>query len=329
MAKKLSFIIPVYNVEAYLPQCLDSILSQCGGDCETILVDDGTQDASNVICDAYSLRYPNVKVIHKPNGGLSSARNAGFELAEGRYVCFVDSDDYIEPGTAEKLLAWIESYDADICFLQASKVYPDGTSESLGECLSAAGLQGKGKTEALDYLSSRPKFPASAWAKLYRRAFLEENGLRFPDDRRLSEDLPYSLNAFLTAETFDVLEFPFYCYRQNRAGSITNSVNAKYYFDTAGFVTETAGNFGAGQTAAGDIQRYALAFAAYEYAILLWEMVLLTGEDREKAMGFLREYRWVLRYGRTGKIKLVNAVVSLLGLKNAAKLLNVYMNSRR
>lgn len=329
MAKKLSFIIPVYNVEAYLPQCLDSILSQCSEDCETILVDDGTQDASNVICDAYSLRYPNVKVLHKPNGGLSSARNAGFELAEGRYVCFVDSDDYIEAGTVQRLLIWIDENDGDICFLQASKVYPDGTSESLGEGLTAAGIQGKDTLEVLNYLSSRPKFPASAWAKLYRRAFLEENGLRFPDDRRLSEDLQYSLNAFFTAKRFDVLDFPFYCYRQNRAGSITNSINARYYFDTALFVTETAQTFGADRKAAGAIQRYALAFAAYEYAILLWEMVLLSGEDREKAMDFLREYRWLMRYGRTGKTKLVNAAVSLLGIRNAAKLLNVYMNSRK
>lgn len=329
MAKKLSFIIPVYNVEAYLPQCLDSILSQCSEDCETILVDDGTKDASNAICDAYSLRYPNVKVIHKPNGGLSSARNAGLGLAEGRYVCFVDSDDYIEPGTVEKLLAWIEENDADICFLQASKVYPDGTSESLGEGLTAAGIRGKDALEVLDYLSSRPKFPASAWAKLYRRAFLEENGLRFPDDRRLSEDLDYSLNAFLTAKRFAVLDFPFYCYRQNRAGSITNSINARYYFDTALFVTETAHRFGADRKAAGTTQQYALSFAAYEYAILLWEMVLLTGEDREKAMDFLRQYRWVLRYGRTGKTRLVSAAVSLLGIRNAAKLLNVYMNSRK
>lgn len=329
MAKKLSFIVPVYNVEAYLPQCLDSILSQCTADCETILVDDGTKDASDVICDEYSRRFSDVKVIHKANGGLSSARNAGMELAEGEYVCFIDSDDYIEAGSVQKLLQWIDANDADICFLQAKKVYPDGSSEPMGESLDPVMIRGQNRMNVLEFLSSRPKFPGSAWAKLFRRAFLEENRLHFPDDRRLSEDLMYCLNAFLTAERFDVLEFPFYCYRQNRAGSITNSVNARYYFDTALFVTEAAGRFAAEQKARDDAGGCALAFAAYEYSILLWELVFLTGEDRDRAYTFLKEYRWVLAYGRSLKMKLVNAVVSLLGIRAAAKILNIYMNSRK
>ncbi len=329
MAKKLSFIVPVYNVEAYLPQCLDSILSQSTIDCETILVDDGTKDASNVICDEYSRRYSDVKVIHKANGGLSSARNAGMELATGKYVCFIDSDDYIEAGSVQKLLQWIDANDADICFLQTAKVYPDGSAQPMGEGLDPAMIRGLHTDKVLEHLSSRPKFPGSAWAKLLRRAFLEENGLRFPDDRRLSEDLMYCLNAFLAAKRFDALEFPFYCYRQNRAGSITNSVNARYYFDTALFVEETAQRFSADQKALHDTGVYALAFAAYEYSILLWERIFLTGENRERAYAFLKEYRWVLKYGRSSKTKLVNAVVSLLGIRAAAKILNIYMNSRK
>lgn len=329
MAKKLSFIVPVYNVEAYLPQCLDSILSQSAPDCETILVDDGTKDSSNVICDEYSRRYTDVKVIHKANGGLSSARNAGMELAEGKYVCFVDSDDYIEAGSVQKLLQWIDANDADICFLQTTKVYPNGSTQPMGEELDPAMIRGQDGAKVLEFLSSRPKFPGSAWAKLFRREFLEENALHFPDDRRLSEDLMYCLNAFLTAERFDALETPFYCYRQNRAGSITNSVNARYYFDTALFVTEAAQRFSADQKALNDTGSYALAFAAYEYSILLWEMIFLVGDDWERAYRFLKEYRWVLKYGRSSKTKLVKAAVSLLGIRATAKVLNVYMSSRK
>ena len=170
--------------------------------------------------------------------------------------------------------------------------------------------------EVLEFLASRPKFPASAWGKIYRRDFLESNGLYFPADRRLSEDLSFSMEVFLKADKMDVLEFPYYCYRQNRAGSICNTVNAKYYFDTAMFVTETAG------------ARCAMSYAAYEYAILVWQMLDMKGDDRKRAEAFLKEYRWVLPFGKAGKTKLVNTVVSVLGLNLAARLLDVYMKNR-
>lgn len=329
MEKKLSFILPVYNVEAYLPQCLDSILQQATEECEAILVDDGATDSSGAICDRYALKYPNVKVIHKPNGGLSSARNAGMEPAVGKYVCFVDSDDYVEDGTVQKLLAWIEGNDADVCFLQTTKVYPDGRSEPMGDGIVRSEIQGKTQQQVLSFLARCPKFPGSAWGKLYKREFLARNRLYFPDDRRLSEDLMYTLDVLLAAECFDCLEFPFYCYRQSRAGSITQNVNARYYFDTALFVTETAERFAVGQKAVDEAAACALSFAAYEYSILLWHLLCLDGEDAHRAYRFLKDYRWVLKYGRTAKTKLVRAAAGVLGLRGAAKLLDIYMNNRK
>ena len=100
----ISVIVPVYNVEEYLPRCVDSLLSQTYEKLEIILVDDGTKDASDKICDAYAARDPRVKVIHKENGGLSSARNAGIDIASGEYLAFVDSDDWIEPDTYAHML---------------------------------------------------------------------------------------------------------------------------------------------------------------------------------------------------------------------------------
>ena len=328
MDKKLSFILPIYNVEAYLPQCVDSILSQVTADCEIILVDDGSPDGCGAICDGYAEKYENVKVIHKPNGGLSSARNAGFDRAEGEYVLFVDSDDYIEPGSVEKILRWIDETDADVAFLLSRKVYPDGTSEPLGENLSRDAIFGKSREEVLRYLAGRPKFPAGAWGKIYRRSFLLEQGLRYPDDRRLSEDLMHSLDLILTAEKFDYLDFPYYCYRQNRTGSICNSVSAKYYFDTFLFITESAARFAEGRQAKNETAALALSFVAYEYAIRVWEMLKLTGEDRKKAYSMLKEYRWVLAYGKSSRTRLVDLTVRLLGLKGAARLLDWYMGRR-
>jgi len=101
----LSVIVPVYNVEAYVARCVESILNQTYKNLEVILVDDGATDASGAICDTFAAQDPRVRVIHKENGGLSSARNAGLETATGEYITFVDSDDWIEGDALEKLLA--------------------------------------------------------------------------------------------------------------------------------------------------------------------------------------------------------------------------------
>lgn len=328
MDKKLSFILPIYKVEAYLPQCVDSILSQSTADCEIILVDDGSPDGCGAICDRYAQNHENIKVIHKPNSGLSDARNAGFALATGKYILFVDSDDYLEEGAVANILDWIDTTDADVAFLLSRKVYPDGTSEPLGENLIREEILGKSREEVLRFLVTRPKFPASAWGKIYRRAFLLEHGFHYPHDRRLSEDLMYSLDLFLTAEKFDYLDFPYYCYRQNRAGSICNTVNAKYYFDTFLFVTESAQRFAINNKAKDEMSALALSFAAYEYAILLWQLLDLSGEDRGKAKAMLKEYRWILSYGKSAKTRLVRYAVTLLGLEGAARLLDWYMRRR-
>ena len=328
MEEKLSVIVPVYNVERYLPQCLDSILPQSTPECRIILVDDGATDRSGEICDSYAQKYENVTVIHKPNGGLSSARNAGMEIARGRYVCFVDSDDYIAEGAVARLLEWIGQSEADILFLQCEKVYPDGTSVPMGDGITAEGLRGKPKEEALDFLAGCAKFPGSAWAKLFRREFLLDHGLRFPDDRRLSEDLIYCLDAFLAAERFDALEGPFYRYRQGRAESITNNITPRYYFDTALFITEAAGRFSREKKAVSREGACALAFAAFEYVILAWQLAFLEGEAAGQALEFLKEYRWILRYGRTARTRLTGAVSGLIGLRGTAKLLDFYMKNR-
>lgn len=328
MDKKLSFVIPVYNVESYLSQCVDSILSQCTEACELILVDDGSKDRSGEICDRYREKYANVHVIHKPNGGLSSARNAGMAVAEGKYLAFVDSDDYIEAGTVSRLLHWIDTEPADVCFLELAKVYSDGTSEPMGEGLDRSAIRGQRPEVVLSFLATRPKYPGSACGKLFRRSLLEEKGFRFPDDRRLSEDLIYCLNVYLGAESFDYLDFPYYCYRQVRAGSITHTVTPKYYFDSSLFVTEVAERFSENKKARNAVAEAALSFAAYELSILIWQSVFLEGEDYRRAMAFLTEYRWVLHYGKSQKTRLINGVVHVLGLRGTAKLLDVYMRRR-
>lgn len=328
MDKKLSFVLPVYKVERYLPQCLDSILSQCTPDCEVILVDDGSPDGSGAICDAYAERYPDVQVVHIPNGGNSAARNLGVSMARGRYLCFVDSDDYIEPGSVEKMLEWIRNIHADICFLQAVKVFPNERRVPLGEGLTHQSLAGKNRREALAYMATCPKYPGGPWAKLIRRELVEQNNIRFPGDRRLCEDLFYTLELYMAAESFDALDFPYYCYRQNVAGSITSNVSATYYFDKARFVTYVVQTYSHDRNPVSPEGESALSFAAYEYSILIWHLLSMTGGDRQRAFAFLKEYRWVLSYGKSKKTRMICRVVRILGIEGTAKLMDIYMKNR-
>lgn len=123
---KLSIIIPVYNIEAYLPRCLDSILSQTFSDFEVIIVDDGTKDSSGVIADTYAQKDNRIKVIHKVNGGVSTARFEGIKAAKGEFIGFVDGDDIIEPDMYSVLIDNAEKYNADISHCGYKMVFPDG-----------------------------------------------------------------------------------------------------------------------------------------------------------------------------------------------------------
>jgi len=324
--KKLSFVLPVYKVEQYLRQCLDSILLQATPECEVVLVDDGSPDRSGAICDEYAEKYPNVKVTHIPNGGNSAARNLGADLAEGKYICFVDSDDYIDAASVPKILSWIDREEADICFLQATKVFPDGTLVPLGEGMTHEGLYQKSREEALAFMATCPKYPGGPWAKLIRREFLIKNNIRFPGDRRLCEDLFYTLDMYLAAESFDALDFPYYYYRQSVAGSITSTISPRYYFDKARFVTYVAENFCDGRIPRDSISESAVSFAAYEYAILIWHLLCMTGDEEKKAWRFLKDYRWMLKYGKSRKTKFVDLVVSVLGIRLTAHLMEFYFN---
>ena len=129
----ISVIIPVYNVSKYLSRCINSVRTQAHVK-EILLIDDGSTDDSGILCDAYAAMEPLVKVLHKENGGLSSARNAGLDLAQGEYVAFVDSDDFLEPGAYEKLLSCAQRHEADLVCAGRSDLIGGIGDKTLGLC---------------------------------------------------------------------------------------------------------------------------------------------------------------------------------------------------
>ncbi len=211
----ISVIVPVYKVERFLRKCVDSILTQTYQNLEIILVDDGSPDGCGAICDAYARQDSRVKVIHKENGGLSSARNAGMEIAKGEYIGFVDSDDWIEPEMYGTMLSLAKKYDAKLVCAGRCDVSEKTGEKKVGlcpkkeECIPAVELVGR--IFLWDGLDS------AAWDKLYHRSILE--GFRYPLGK-IVEDVPVTYKIALKAEKAVLCDRPFYNYF-HRAGSIT------------------------------------------------------------------------------------------------------------
>lgn len=321
---ELSVIIPIYKTEEFLTECVDSILEKADEDVEVVLVDDGSPDGCPGICDRYAEKDTRVRVVHKENGGLSSARNAGLAVAAGRYVTFVDSDDKIFPDSLPEILTWIRAAGADMCFLRAFKLFADGTMRDLGENIDGSQLRAKSREEAIRHLASRSKYPGSAWSKVFRRDFLLDNDLHFPYDRRYSEDLGFIRDCVLCAESFDALDVPYYQYRQGRAGSITHQIKAKNFNDLLRFITESAERLTENRKAKDAVSGLVMSFAAYEYSILLYGYTRIPKEDKKAALAAMKPYAWTLRYAVTKKGRLVSLACRLLGVRFAAFLMKQY-----
>lgn len=223
MAPYFSLILPIYNVAAYLERCINSILVQNFKDYEIILVDDGSTDPSSQICDVYAEKYSNIRVIHKANGGLSSARNAGLEQAEGEYVWWIDSDDWIEAGALEQLYIATSKDMPDLVKFHYFRV--DNESQEI-RCNIAPGMH-MGAAEIGKLFDSAVytsgQYLLSAWVHLYRREFLTRTNIHFTSERVIgSEDYLFNLSVLPMAKSVCVLPISLYSYFL-REGSLTQT----------------------------------------------------------------------------------------------------------
>lgn len=209
----ISIIVPVYNVEKYLHRCIDSILAQTFKDFELILVDDGSPDRCPMICDEYEENDNRVRVIHKENGGLASARNAGLDIARGEWIGFVDSDDWIEARTYESAYrAAIES--------AADLIQWNIVMERAGKKLNATSL----KEGYFSIADDAMYFEPSICHKLVSRKLICDNDIRFPQNTKFSEDRPVSFWCYIMASACYQIEDVFYHY-DYRENSISHTIS--------------------------------------------------------------------------------------------------------
>ena len=309
----ISFIIPVYNVENYITECVNSILKQNFCDYEIILVDDGSTDSSGVICERFAELNNRIHVIHKRNGGLSDARNAGIKEAKGEYILFVDSDDYIAENSVNNIFKMLEkTKNVDVMFLNAEKFYPDGKRESLGDGYNSDCIIEKEKAQVMQHLASLPKFPGSACTKLIKKAVIDDNNLYF-EKNLISEDIDWTIGMLCAANSFSYCDCPYYNYRQKRKGSITNTSSVKSVKGLL-FTIEKWSS----RDLTKPFQKEINSFLAYEYMIALYNYVYLPLSDKKTVKKKLKKYGWLLKYGQSSKTKICNLCYTCAGLKGTS-----------
>lgn len=220
-ADLISIIVPVYNMEQYLERCMESIINQTYPTLEIILVDDGSTDRSPQLCDAYAKKDSRIRVVHKPNGGLSDARNAGLAIATGTYIGYVDSDDWIELDMYERMYSACVENGAQLAVCRyASEHSADAASHSM-ESGSGAVVPLSREELLKIYICGHDKYIIynSVWSKLFHRDLVQD--MVFPKGRN-SEDIMYTTRAFCKLKKAVYLDTSLYHYVLDRAGSIMN-----------------------------------------------------------------------------------------------------------
>ena len=298
---KVSFIIPIYKVELYLEQCVDSVLNQTYRYIEVILVDDGSPDGCPAMCDAYALKDSRVKVIHKPNGGLSDARNAGLKEATGDYVIFMDSDDFwVNNDALKKLVDLVcQHQNCDFIGFNCMYYYPDSQTYKKWVPYSEELATPSDKDSAMCSLVASGTVPMSACMKVISRKTLSEIGLTFKKGI-MEEDIPWFIDLLEGSKKCIFVNHYIYAYRQNVSGSITNSGGERSFnclFEILESELEKIKT-----RSFNDMAKLSLySFLAYEYCILLSRLADMSQskEIRKK----LYAYKWLLNYTANPKVK--------------------------
>ena len=214
---KISIIVPIYKIERYLRQCIDSILTQTFTDYELLLIDDGSPDGCPAICDKYAEKDERIRVIHKPNGGLTSARNEGVENTKGEWIMHIDGDDWVEPTYIEELYNAAINNDADIAICGFRFAFEDGTYIE-----EHPTVWDNNKSDSVNrYIAS---VWTTAWGSIHKSSIYKDKGVRSPKNITFCEDFHLMIRLIFFANKVVSIDRPLYFYRQQQS-SIVHSTS--------------------------------------------------------------------------------------------------------
>lgn len=316
-----SIVIPVYKVENYINQCIDSVLAQNFENYEIILVDDGSPDNSGKICDDYSSKYNNIKTIHKVNGGLSSARNAGAKKAEGIYLIFLDSDDYWNDNSfLENAYCFIEKNkekkDLNVILFQSSKLVNNKIIKDKN--YNCEYINNNNLYETVKYFIESETYSMSACTKIINKKLFISKNLFFTENL-LGEDLDWFFKLIFNIDNIYAIDNFVYIYRI-RQGSITTSIELKNIEDSI-FILMKWSKYINKNIKNPNYKKTLFGILAYAYAVDLLHFLTLSKENRKKIRKKLLSLDFLLNYPVNKKIKIISIIYKFLGLNITSFLL--------
>ena len=278
----ISVIVPIYNVEKYLARCVDSIVNQIYKNLEIILVDDGSPDRCPQMCDDYAEKDSRIKVVHKKNGGLSDARNAGMVVATGEYISFIDSDDYVSDDFFECLLDVMNKENSDIAECSVVKFYEDNRFDEFSDDLSVKTYDTQ---DAMSALIAENQFHQHVWNKLYKTELVKDIPYAVG---KLNEDEFWTYRVFGRANKVARLNKTMYYYFQRSSSIMGVGYNIRRLDALEGKANrqkDSENNFPDLSTQA-KIDLYGSCMFAYQSVLKF-----MSGADKKKALELIRKYR--------------------------------------
>lgn len=313
---RFSIIVPVYNVELYLDECVNSILSQSFSDFEVVLVDDGSRDNSGIMCDKFAQKDNRIKVIHQENKGLSGARNTGLNYAAGEYILFIDSDDFwIDSTFLERLDKYICDQKSDVVCFNYRKMYGDSFSPLYFQV---------NQDGDFNFVIKNDIWTACAWNKAVKRELFLNNELRFIEGIT-SEDIDWCARLAKLTSSISFLNVCALIYRQ-REGSITHSTNYKSVICLLNNVKNAEKIT---QTCVGLTREMLNQYMSYQVAILFYNISKLSNK-KEKNHFFeeLKKLSPYLKYSVNKKSKWMYFAYKFLRVRGTLLLLKVCFSMR-
>ncbi|MBQ2893242.1 MAG: glycosyltransferase family 2 protein [Oscillospiraceae bacterium] len=312
-----SIIIPCYNVEKYLAECVDSILAQTVGTFEVILVNDGSKDGTGAICDAYAAKDSRIRVIHKENGGQSSARNMGTAVAKGDYIIYIDSDDFIMD--RDFLQKMTEAAGPDIIFYKHKKF--DDETKQLSSCTySFAGFGEGAYFDTLKAMIAADAFYGMAWNKCIKASVIRDNNIRF-DESLSCEDMDWIYYVILSSSSLTLVDEPFVAYRQ-RANSVTSAPKFKSLQDFV-LILEKWYEKAQSSDCTPQQKQIVLSSLAKYYSNLLIAYTRIKDKRKHTYNRRLKKLSRLLQFGLSKRPRLVGKIYRLAGFKLTTTALKV------
>lgn len=317
---KFSIIVPVFNVENYLKECINSLLNQTFDDYEIILVDDGSTDKSGILCDDYAEKFDKIKVFHKKNGGLSEARNYGIDNAKGEYLIFVDSDDWIDINSLYEFNSVIKERNIDVIETRLIEAYEDRLKYCDSKLEEYVKTKKVNKKSIVKWILEKSQNTWPAQKRIYSSEFIHKYNLRFLKDR-LHEDLDWTSNVIYLAERYDVCTYPWYYHRMKRNGSITNSVKAKNITDVIEMASIHYKRYMEDKTEIRKKVMYRIMKSVYGK---LNQIKKCSIDDREKVINCINNNKEIFSIKPKFKYKIFVLIMQILGTENAITILDIF-----